>query len=68
MLLNPTGIYFERLTHILKVKGIEVKTGRHFFVGGLCFLGIDVSAERVEDIVLFTGVRALRKMPSLRFL
>ena len=48
--------------------GIEAEFGRRFFAKGLCFLEMDAPVERAHEIVAFTGVRALRKMPDLRVL
>ncbi|MCY4226559.1 MAG: S8 family peptidase [Gammaproteobacteria bacterium] len=48
--------------------GIEAEFGRQFFAKGLCFLEMDAPVERALDIVAFTGVRVLRKMPDLRVL
>ena len=52
----------------LEGEKIKVEPGRSFFAKGLCFLEIDAPAERADDIALFTGVRTLRQMPSLRIL
>ena len=48
--------------------GIEAEFGRRFFAKGLCFLEMDAPVERADEIVAFTGVRALRQMPALRVL
>ncbi len=52
----------------LESQGIEADLGHSFFAKGLCFLELDAPVERADDIALFTGVRTLRQMPSLRIL
>ena len=48
--------------------GVEAEFGRQFFAKGLCFLELDVPAERTDEISAFTAVRALRRIPELRVL
>ena len=50
----------------LDSQDVGAEIGRHFLVGGLCFLELDVPADRVTDIALFSRLRVLRRMPVLR--
>ncbi len=50
----------------LDSQDVDAEIGRHFLVGGLCFLELDVPADRVTDIALFSRLRVLRRMPVLR--
>ena len=52
----------------LDSQDVDAEIGRHFLVGGLCFLELDVPADRVTDIALFSPLRVLRRMPALRIL
>lgn len=52
----------------LEAYDLPTNFGRHFFAQGLCFLELEASAETAADIASFSAVRALRKMPELRFL
>ena len=60
--------YIQAFASYLDWCGIEAEFGRRFFAKGLCFLEMDAPAERADEIVAFTGVRALREMPDLRVL
>lgn len=57
-------LFRQYLTNI----GIEANLDHRFFAGGLCFIQLDSPSDLIDKIALFTPVRAIRKMPSLRML
>ncbi|MEZ2224347.1 S8 family peptidase [Rhizobium sp. RCC_161_2] len=48
--------------------GIQAPMEKRFYAGGLCFVELTAPADQAEDIAIFTAVRALRQMPTLRIL
>ncbi|MCZ7497297.1 S8 family peptidase [Agrobacterium tumefaciens] len=48
--------------------GVDAPMDKRFYAGGLCFIELTAPAEKAEDIAIFTAVRALREMPTLRVL
>ena len=66
--LEAQTYMFQAFASYLEWCGIEAEFGHRFFAKGLCFLEMDAPVERADEIVAFTGVRALRIMPDLRVL
>lgn len=58
----------EKFSRFLEVRDLPRDFGRRFYAQGLCFLELELPTERVEEVALFSTIRALRKMPELRVL
>jgi hypothetical protein len=61
------GVVAEFQEYLQKIR-IEQPLGRRFDAGGLSFVELEAPAEAVERIAIFTPVRAVRQMPTLRIL
>jgi hypothetical protein len=48
--------------------GVPQSLDRRFSAGGLCFVELKAPVDLAEDIAIFSPLRALRQMPSLRML
>ena len=47
---------------------VDQTLNQRFRAHGLCFVALDAPAELAEEIAVFTAVRALRQMPTLRMM
>ncbi|WP_367872980.1 S8 family peptidase [Luteolibacter sp. Populi] len=58
----------DQFWEFFKARRVPGTFRKRFFAQGLCFLEVVAPAERAVEIASFSPVRALRKMPELRFL
>lgn len=59
---------FPAFESFMKSRGIVYKLGKSFFVKGLTFVELETESRFVDEIALFSLVRVLRQMPTLRML
>ena len=60
--------YLEKFQTYLSTLGIETALPHRFYANGLCFLGLEGSAQVAEQIATFSLIRVLKAMPNLRML
>lgn len=66
--LRGENFFIPKFREYLKTMGINAGLERRFYAGGLCFLQLDIPADKVTEVAKFTIVRAVRHMPPLRML
>ncbi|WP_158043757.1 S8 family peptidase [Skermanella pratensis] len=62
---DHNGFILHGFEEYVRSLGLDVDLQRRRHVGGLCFLPMRAPYERLDDIVKFSFLRALRRMPRL---
>jgi Subtilase family len=60
--------FVPKFKEYLETLGLAPPLQRRFYAGGLCFLELEAPRDLIEDVAVFSLVRAIRPMPALRML
>ena len=64
---RSNGVVSQFKEYLEKI-GVEQPLDRRFSAGGLCFVELEAPVDLADQIAIFSPVRALRQMPTLRML